>query len=194
MTWPNKWISICVKRKYNLSLLNLPDYLYKGVWYMANIPRLTAVLMHDAMRSAWIQPLAVLYCPYTANLGDAWMILETGYHRNYSSKKTSFSQSAFRAWTRFIIVNKSPLCMFITIDISERRVWVLKFGQKILKSLNKKNLDEHKKLMLGIISAVIMCQMFRLQMAHLQDWHISIGIGYRLKSGMIVNSILPWFV
>ena len=33
---------------------------------MANIPWLRAV-MHDATRSAWIQPLAVVYWPYTTN-------------------------------------------------------------------------------------------------------------------------------
>ena len=27
------------------------------MWYMANIPWLRAVSMHDAMQSAWIQPL-----------------------------------------------------------------------------------------------------------------------------------------
>ena len=32
---------------------------------MANIPWLRAVLAHDATRSAWIQPLAVVYLPYT---------------------------------------------------------------------------------------------------------------------------------
>ena len=30
------------------------------VQYMANIPRLRAVLKHDATRGAWIQPLAVV--------------------------------------------------------------------------------------------------------------------------------------
>ena len=34
---------------------------------MANIPWLRAVLMHYTMQSAWTQPLAVLYWPYTTN-------------------------------------------------------------------------------------------------------------------------------
>ena len=34
---------------------------------MANIPRLRAVLMHNATRSVWIQPLAVVYWPYITN-------------------------------------------------------------------------------------------------------------------------------
>ena len=38
-----------------------------GVWYMANIPQLRAVLMNDAKWSAWIQPLAVVYWPYTTS-------------------------------------------------------------------------------------------------------------------------------
>ena len=32
---------------------------------MPNIPRLRAVLMHDATWSAWTQPLAMVYWPYT---------------------------------------------------------------------------------------------------------------------------------
>jgi hypothetical protein len=39
----------------------------RGVWYMDNIPRLRAVLMLNATRSAWIQSLAVVYWPYTTN-------------------------------------------------------------------------------------------------------------------------------
>ena len=34
---------------------------------MANIPRLRTVLKHDTMRSAWTQPLAIIYWPYTTN-------------------------------------------------------------------------------------------------------------------------------
>ena len=34
---------------------------------MAKIPRLRAVLIHAATRSAWTQPLAVVYCPYNTN-------------------------------------------------------------------------------------------------------------------------------
>jgi hypothetical protein len=33
----------------------------EGVGYMANIPQLRPVLMHDATRSDWIQQLAVVY-------------------------------------------------------------------------------------------------------------------------------------
>ena len=33
----------------------------EGVWYTANTPRLRAVLRQDATRSAWIQPLALVY-------------------------------------------------------------------------------------------------------------------------------------
>ena len=34
---------------------------------MANIPRLGAVLNHDATQSAWIQALTVVYWPYTTH-------------------------------------------------------------------------------------------------------------------------------
>ena len=36
-----------------------------GLRYMANIPRLRAVL--DQTRSAWTQPIVVVYWPYTTN-------------------------------------------------------------------------------------------------------------------------------
>ena len=47
-------------------------FSHNPAWYIetirpeevANIARLRAVLMHDAMRSAWIQPSAVVYWPY----------------------------------------------------------------------------------------------------------------------------------
>ena len=41
---------------------------------MANIPYLRAVLIHDATRSAWIQPLAVVYRPYTTNPQGALLL------------------------------------------------------------------------------------------------------------------------
>ena len=43
--------------------------MLEGLWYMANIPGLRAVLKHDTMWSAWIQPLAMVYWPYSA-FGD----------------------------------------------------------------------------------------------------------------------------
>ena len=49
---------------------------------MANIPQLRAVLMHDATKSAWTQPLAVVYWPYITNPRGALLLLETGYQRN----------------------------------------------------------------------------------------------------------------
>jgi hypothetical protein len=38
------------------------------MWYMANVPQLRAVLMHNATRRSWTQPLAVIYWPYTPHL------------------------------------------------------------------------------------------------------------------------------
>ena len=49
---------------------------------MANIPRLRDVLMQDASRSAWIQPLAVVYWPYTTNPRGALLLLLTVFQRN----------------------------------------------------------------------------------------------------------------
>ena len=40
--------------------LNNEIITLEGVWYMANIPTLRAVHKHDATRSAWTQPLAVV--------------------------------------------------------------------------------------------------------------------------------------
>ena len=65
---------------------------------------------HDTMRSAWIQPLTVVYWPYTTNPRGALLLLETN-QRNYSSKNTCFvyaiqwlsAKSVFRAWTTQLI-------------------------------------------------------------------------------------------
>ena len=54
---------------------------------MANIPRLRAVLTHNATRSAWIQCLAVEYWPYTTNPRGALLLLYTGYQHHQSSNK-----------------------------------------------------------------------------------------------------------
>ena len=35
-------------------LAHLSDMARGGVWYMTNVPRLRAVLKHDATQSAWI--------------------------------------------------------------------------------------------------------------------------------------------
>jgi hypothetical protein len=40
---------------------------HKGVWYIANVPQLSSVLMQNVSWSAWTQPLAVVYWPYTTN-------------------------------------------------------------------------------------------------------------------------------
>ena len=42
---------------------------------MANIPRLRAVFRHEAKRSVWTQPLAVVYWLYITNPRGALMIL-----------------------------------------------------------------------------------------------------------------------
>jgi hypothetical protein len=42
---------------------------------MANIPWPRAVLMQDAMQSAWIQPLAVVYWPYITKPSGALLLL-----------------------------------------------------------------------------------------------------------------------
>jgi hypothetical protein len=50
-------------RDIGLSLSNRAQ----GVWYITNIPRLRAVHLHDATRSAWTQSLAVVYWPNITN-------------------------------------------------------------------------------------------------------------------------------
>jgi hypothetical protein len=47
---------------------------------MANIPQLRAVLRHKATRSAWTQPLVVVYRSYVTNSQGALFLL-TGYQR-----------------------------------------------------------------------------------------------------------------
>lgn len=42
--------------------------------YMVNISRLRAVLIHDATRGAWTEPLAVIYWPYTTKPSGALMV------------------------------------------------------------------------------------------------------------------------
>ena len=42
---------------------------------MADISWLKDVLMQDATRSAWIQPLVVVYWPYTTNPRGALLLL-----------------------------------------------------------------------------------------------------------------------
>ena len=60
---------------------------------MDKIPRLRAVLMHVAMRSAWIRPLAVVYWPYTTNPQGALLLLKTGYQRNYNRKQVRLTHT-----------------------------------------------------------------------------------------------------
>ena len=57
---------------------------------MANIPRLRDVLMQDATRSTWIQPLAMVYWPYTTNPQGGLLLLLTGFQRNQRSKNKCF--------------------------------------------------------------------------------------------------------
>jgi hypothetical protein len=57
---------------------------------MANIPRLRAVLKHDATQSVWIQPLAVVYWLYTTNPQGALRLLKASHQSNLSSKNTYF--------------------------------------------------------------------------------------------------------
>jgi hypothetical protein len=57
-------VALSIDARYNKAIR------HEGVLCMANIPRLRAVLSQDAMRSAWRQPLAVIYWPYTTNPRD----------------------------------------------------------------------------------------------------------------------------
>ena len=64
--------------------------IIKVVWYMANIPRLRAILKHNAMRKAWQQPLALVYWQYTTNTRGALLLFLTGYNLIRAVKNTCF--------------------------------------------------------------------------------------------------------
>ena len=91
------------------------------MWYIVNIPWLWAVLMHDATRSAWIQPLSIVIWPYNIpEVPYCYYKLVTNVIRTVKSNVLSYqwdtvwyimavSQSAFRArTTQFIMWLYTP--------------------------------------------------------------------------------------
>ena len=61
------------KSKWHIMYILLKQYGTSGVY--GQYPRFRAVLMHDAMWRAKIQPLAVVYWPYTTNPRGALLLL-----------------------------------------------------------------------------------------------------------------------
>ena len=110
-------------------MLCLSNKAWRGVVYMANIPRLKAVLTNNAMRSAWIQQIVVVlyigHIPQTPKVPYCYYELVTIVIRALKINVLSYpwytvwyttavNQSAFSArTTQFIIWINKPMPIHI---------------------------------------------------------------------------------